>query len=192
MPELLLRPALQDDIEILWRFLAIAAYEPDAAAAEAVPVVALHLAGWRRPCDSGAIAEHDGVAVGAAWARQFSKDEEPVFYVDDRTPEVSIGVAEDVRGGGVGASLLRALQREAERRGVGLCLNVRDTNPAMGLYEKIGFRRVSGTEVKNRVGGFSYGMALAGRAALLTEGATGQPGKVEGRIRGSIPPRNPL
>lgn len=158
MPELLLRPALQDDLEILWRFLAVAAYEPNLAAAKAVPVVALHLAGWRRPFDFGVIAEYDGIEIGAAWARQFSKEEEPIFYIDNRTPEVSIGVVESFRGQGVGASLLRALRLEADRRGVGLCLNVRDTNPAVRLYQKIGFERVHGTEVKNRVGGFSFGM----------------------------------
>jgi ribosomal protein S18 acetylase RimI-like enzyme len=161
MPELLLRPALQDDLEILWRFLAIAAYEPNSAAAKAVRVVALHLSRWQRTCDFGVIAEHGGVAIGAAWARQFSKVEEPIFYVNDRTPEVSIGVVENLRGQSVGTSLLRALRLEADRRDVSLCLNVRDTNPAVRLYQKIGFQRVLGTEIKNRVGGFSFGMILA-------------------------------
>jgi hypothetical protein len=39
------RPATQDDLTILWDFLAIAAYEPDVDAAKAVPFVAAHLAG---------------------------------------------------------------------------------------------------------------------------------------------------
>ncbi len=154
----ILRSALQEDIETLWRFLAIAAYEPDSNSAKEVPVVALHLAGWRRPVDFGVIAEHGDVAIGAAWAQQFSRDEQPVFYLDERTPEVSIGVTENARGQGIGELLLRALMSEADRRGVGLCLNVRDANPAVRLYRKVGFRRVHGTEVTNRVGGFSFGM----------------------------------
>jgi hypothetical protein len=40
------RPATQGDLTILWGFVAIAAYEPDADAAKAVPFVAAHLAGW--------------------------------------------------------------------------------------------------------------------------------------------------
>ena len=79
------RPAIQDDLGLLWDFLAIAAYEPDVDAAKAVPFVAAHLAGWRRPEDFGFIAELDGVAIGAAWARQFSPDEQPAFHVDERT-----------------------------------------------------------------------------------------------------------
>src|SRR5439155_12134243 len=72
-----IRPATGDDLAILWNFLAIAAYEADVAAARAVAFVATHLAGWRRAEDFGFVAERDGAAVGAAWARQFSPEEEP-------------------------------------------------------------------------------------------------------------------
>lgn len=161
MTKTLLRPAAHDDLETLWRFLAIAAYEPDLDTAKEIPVVAVHLADWQRPVDFGVIAEQNGIAIGAAWARQFSTDEEPVFYVDNRTPEVTIGVAEDFRGQGVGELLIRALRLEANQRAVGLCLNVRDTNPAIRLYQRVGFQRVDGTEFKNRVGGISLGMVLA-------------------------------
>jgi len=157
-----IRPARQDDLEILWDFLAIAAYEPDAAAARALPVVAAHLAGWKRSQDFGFIAERDGVPIGATWARQFSPDEAPPFYVDERTPELSIGVKDGVRGLGIGERLLRELIAEAGRREVGLCLNVRDTNPALRLYERMGFEIVEGSAVRNRVGGLSIGMVLRG------------------------------
>jgi hypothetical protein len=59
------RRATQDDLTILWDFLAIAAYEPDVHAAKAVPFVAFHLAGWQRSEDFGFIAERDGTAIGA-------------------------------------------------------------------------------------------------------------------------------
>jgi GNAT superfamily N-acetyltransferase len=156
-----IRLATQDDLDILWDFLAIAAYEPDAGAAKAVPFAAAHLAGWQRSEDFGFIAESDAVAIGAAWARQFSSDEQPAFYVDDHTPEITIGVTERVRGQGVGGTLLRALIAEAARRGIGLCLNVRHDNPARRLYERIGFRLVPGSAVPNRVGGTSFGMVYA-------------------------------
>ena len=53
MPDLVIGPAVQDDLEVLWDFLAMAAYEPDAEAAKAVPSAAKYLVGWQRPGDSG-------------------------------------------------------------------------------------------------------------------------------------------
>jgi GNAT superfamily N-acetyltransferase len=105
------------------------------------------------------IAERDGAPIGAAWARQFSPDEEPLLYIDEHTPEVTIGA----RGQGVGGALLRALLAEAGRRGVGLCLNVRHDNPARRLYERSGFL-LAGPGVPNRVGGTSICTVCSGSA----------------------------
>ncbi len=160
MTEIELRPAVQGDLEILWDFLAMAAYEPNAAAAKAVPMICTFLDGWRRPGDFGFVAERDGLAIGAVWARQFASREDSWFYIDDRTPEISIGVREDGRGQGAGEMLLRALIVEATSRGLRLCLNVRSTNPARHLYERLGFRVVPEMTVRNRVGGRSFGMLL--------------------------------
>ena len=93
-----IRSATRDDLGVLWDFLAIAACEADIAAAKAVPFVAAHLEGWQRSEDFRFIAERDAETIGAAWARQFSPDEQPAFYVDGCTPEVTIGVSKAARG----------------------------------------------------------------------------------------------
>ena len=160
MPDLVIRPAVQDDIEVLWDFLALAAYEPDAEAAKAVPPVAKYLGGWQRPGDFGFIAEQNGEIIGAAWARRFSAEELRVPYGDEEAPKVSIGVKPNARGQSVGEKLMRALIGEAARRGLGLCLSVRSDNPARRLYERLGFRDIPGSAVTNRAGGMSIGMAL--------------------------------
>ena len=58
-----IRPAVSGDLDLLWDVLAIAAHDPDAAAAPAVPMAAAHVAGWQRPGDFGLMAEPSGVAV---------------------------------------------------------------------------------------------------------------------------------
>lgn len=158
MDRLDIRPVAEADVPMLWHFLAIAAYEPDARAAGEQPVVAAHLANWPGNEDFGFVAWMDGRLVGAAWVRQFSRDESPSVYLGDRTPELSIGVEEDVRGKGVGTQLLDALLHEAGRREIDVCLTVRHTNPAMRLYQGRGFERLPHLDVPNRVGGISHVM----------------------------------
>ena len=160
MPDLVIRPAVQDDLKVLWDFLAMAAHEPDAEAAKAVPSVAKYLVGWQRPGDFGFVAEQNHEIIGAAWARRFSAEELRIPYGDEEAPKVSIGVKPNARGQGVGEKLMRALIDEAAGSGLGLCLSVRSENPARRLYERLGFRDIPGSAATNRAGGTSIGMAL--------------------------------
>jgi ribosomal protein S18 acetylase RimI-like enzyme len=159
MSNVVIRAATPEDLDLLWEYLAIASFEPNSAAAKAVPILASYLKDWPRPGDFGLIAEQDGVPLGAACARQFSPADEK-FPFGDGTPELSIGVNEPARGKGIGETLLRALIAEATARGLGLGLSVRHTNPARRLYERLGFRAVPGMIAPNRAGGQSIGMVL--------------------------------
>ncbi len=58
-------------------------------------------------------------------------------------PELSVGIVPGRRRQGVGTRLLRALTAEARRSGLpGLSLSVELDNPAVGLYERLGFSTV--------------------------------------------------
>ena len=74
-------------------------------------------------------------------------DEEPVgrMFVarrDDGLRLVDISISPERRGTGIGTNLIRELQAGAEREGVPLRLQVMKNNPALRLYERLGFTKI--------------------------------------------------
>jgi ribosomal protein S18 acetylase RimI-like enzyme len=115
----------------------------------ALPEMAHYVANWPLEGDQGFIAE-DEQPVGAAWWRSFPAHDPGYGYVNDHTPEISIGVSSSHRRRGVGTLLLDALISEARTRSIAaLSLSVDPDNGALRLYRKLGFEVVgaSGTSV---------------------------------------------
>jgi ribosomal protein S18 acetylase RimI-like enzyme len=154
----MIRPVRLADEPFLWQCLALAAHEPSAEAVAAIPSAARYVNNWGRPGDFGLVAEIDEAPAGAIWARQFTLAEEPHVFVDERTPELVVALLPEARGRGVGRRLLHALAERARNRHPALCLTVRAENPALRLYERVGFERLPGSERINRLGGTSIGM----------------------------------
>lgn len=75
------------------------------------------------------------------------KDDVPVgrLYVDHRAEEIrliDIALLPQHRRAGIGSKLMRELLGEATRSGKPVRIHVERHNPALGLYERLGFRRV--------------------------------------------------
>lgn len=75
-------------------------------------------------------------------------DEQPVgrLYVDrwpDQTRVVDIAVLPEYRNLGIGTVLLKALMAEAAEAGKPLTIHVEQYNPALRLYERLGFTRIA-------------------------------------------------
>ena len=80
--------------------------------------------------------------LGAAWCRLF--DAYNYGFLDASTPVLAIAVAEPHRNRGIGTALLTALATAARADDIpALSLSVGATNPALHLYERIGFTRVA-------------------------------------------------
>jgi GNAT superfamily N-acetyltransferase len=79
------------------------------------------------------IVEIDGEPVGRLYVYRGAKD---VRIVD-------IALQPSVRGRGVGGTLLRQLIAEALPSGKTLSIHVERFNPAMRLYQRLGFRKVN-------------------------------------------------
>jgi GNAT superfamily N-acetyltransferase len=146
-----IRRATAVDSAFLYEMLAVAVdwrRETPRPATDVVaePGIAKYVVGWPRDGDVGFIAEEGSVAVGAAWWRTFGTLDAGYGFVDEFTPEVSIGVVHRARRRGVGRELLQALIQEAKRAGVpALSLSVEADNPAASLYRRLGFAEVSNT-----------------------------------------------
>jgi ribosomal protein S18 acetylase RimI-like enzyme len=67
------------------------------------------------------------------------------LYLDRRAAEiriVDIALVPEARGRGVGSALLCAILAEGERDGLPVTIHVECFNPALRLYERLGFRKV--------------------------------------------------
>jgi ribosomal protein S18 acetylase RimI-like enzyme len=83
-------------------------------------------------------------------------DTEPAGWsVIDRSEDaiqlIDIAVATEMRGRGVATWRIRQLQAEAESAGRRLRLSVVVTNPAIELYQRLGFRRTGGDAVRHHM-----------------------------------------
>ena len=137
---MLLRPITGADVPFLERmFVAAADWNPATAKGaehwRVDPMMEKYVGAWR-DSDFGFLAEDDGRPVGAVWMRYFTAAHPGYGFVDEQTPELSIGVHEDVRGQGVGRALMGAAIGAAPDR---LSLSVEDGNRAIHLYESFGF-----------------------------------------------------
>lgn len=109
------------------------------------PAIAHYVEGWPRTGDFGVVAEDDH-PIGAAWWRYLSGRDPGYGYVEDGIPELSIAVAAELRGSGVGRLMLQQLIAEAQSRDLpGVSLSVEVDNPARRLYTTGGFSDVAHT-----------------------------------------------
>ena len=162
-----IRAALPDESTLIFSFLTLAARMQESGEpiqkALSDPELTRYWQNWGREGDLGLVAESDslGFPVSCAWVRLFSREEAGADYVGEDIPELAIGTVPTARGKGVGARVLQALLDLCETRYSGVSLSVRINNPAIRLYERVGFRRTSESPIVNRVGTESVIMLLS-------------------------------
>lgn len=161
-----LRPVGPADEAVLWQMLFYAARMDKETGktvedAKVAPDLAKYVTGWGRAGDLGVIAEGGAPpsAVGAAWVRLYRGADKAFSPTDDDTPELAMAVAPAYMGQGIGTQLLSHLIDAARPHYPALALNVRAENPALRLYQRLGFVIVG--ELTNRVGTRSYDMRLS-------------------------------
>jgi GNAT superfamily N-acetyltransferase len=144
-----LRPLTRADEPFLWEMLYLAIHvEPGSTPPPrdivCQPDLAKYVANWGRPGDSGVVAIDGDRPVGAAWLRLFTASDKGYGYVADNIPELSTAMLPNYRGKGVGTLLLSRIldSVRAAKTYAAISLSVSPTNPAVRLYERLGFKTV--------------------------------------------------
>jgi ribosomal protein S18 acetylase RimI-like enzyme len=78
------------------------------------------------------IIERDGVSIGRLYVAHWERE---IRIMD-------IALLPEHRGSGIGTQLLRTLQDEARSAGKSLTIHVERFNPALELYQRLGFQQV--------------------------------------------------
>ena len=154
----LIRSATPKDEPTIWQMLMHAAHESSLSVVTSNPALARYVESWGRSGDLGVVAEQQNIPVGAAWVRLWNKHNRGYGYVADEVPELAIATLPNYRAQGIGTQLLTKLLALAELQYSAISLSIRADNPALRLYERIGFVPVAGSDVINREGGRSFSM----------------------------------
>jgi len=142
-----IRPIQPADQGPLWELLHVALWDPPPAglrprAVLEHPDVRIYAEGWGRADDVGVVGEGErGEIVGGAWMRVVP-GKRGLAYVDDSTPQLGIAVMPAYQRRGFGRRLLEAALEAARAHGFRqVALTVHPANPAIALYEELGFRK---------------------------------------------------
>ena len=93
--------------------------------------------------DCALIAEAEGKAIGAVWAR-IMKD---YGHLDDYTPSFAISLYKEYRGYGIGTAMMKEMLRLLRIKGYKRAsLAVQKANYAVKMYKNVGFRVVDENE----------------------------------------------
>lgn len=147
-----IRPLTSEDQDFLWEIVYHAIHvppgaEPPPRSILSEPGVSKYVCEWGRPGDYGLLAEDSESLeiMGAAWLRLFTRQDPGYGFLDENIPELSVALFPGFRGKGVGTALMTRIFDHAKTLYPAVSLSVVATNPALRLYERLGFQRVSVT-----------------------------------------------
>ena len=140
----------KSDEPFLWEMLYQALYVPEGEPPFPLeilqqPEIKIYVENWGADSDQGVIALNDDRPVGAVWVRKMKA----YGFVAEDIPELTIAVLPEFRGSGIGANLMKQLFSFISPNYEAVSLSVTAANPAMKLYQRLGFEteKVEGNSV---------------------------------------------
>ena len=144
-----IRSLTSADQLLLWEMLHLATFVPPGYPPPERSTLehsdsAKYVRDWGRVNDSGFVAiDANNQPLGAVWLRLFVGEEKGISYIDDFTPELGIAIFPEYRGQGIGTSLLTRLIETSSASYEQISLSVMGENPAVRLYQRLGFEVVA-------------------------------------------------
>ncbi len=139
----IIREIRPEEHNLLWEFLYQAIYlpvgvDPPPRSVIDLPELQIYIADFgTQPGDHCLVAEVGEKVVGAAWCRIM----EDYGHIDNDTPSLAISLLPEYRGQGTGTQLLNGLLLLLRENGYHRAsLSVQKENPALHLYQRVGFQ----------------------------------------------------
>lgn len=145
----IIRKMLKEEYSLLEDFLYEAIFVPEGVLPPQKsiilqPELQVYLTDFgKRKDDIAFVAEIDGKAAGAVWARIMND----YGHIDDDTPSLAISLYKEYRGLGIGTAMLKEMLCALEKEGYArTSLAVQKANYAVKMYQKAGFEIVDENE----------------------------------------------
>jgi maltose O-acetyltransferase len=106
------------------------------------PRLARYISNWKEKEICVIAEDGEGKRIGACWLRWFSRENPGYGFTHPDVPELSISVLPGYRGQGIGTMLMNAVIAQMPEGTFGISLSVDRRNPAVHLYQRIGFRSI--------------------------------------------------
>lgn len=145
----IIREMLKEEYSLLEDFLYEAIFIPEGISAPPKsiimqPELQVYINDFgRKKDDTAFVAEVDGKAAGAVWARIM----DDYGHIDDSTPSLAISLYKEYRGQGMGTAMLKEMLSALKQKGYArTSLAVQKANYAVKMYQKAGFEIVDENE----------------------------------------------
>ncbi len=151
--DVIIRKILMEEYFFMEDIMYEAVYHPDSKnpyPKEVIylPQVRVYWDNWGKGTDDHCLVAIVGSKpVGAVWIRTFQGELKGCGVVDEHTPEIAIALFEEYRGKGIGTQMMEQMIALMKSEGYAqVSLSITKGNPAIRLYERLGFQTIDENE----------------------------------------------
>ena len=150
---MVIRKMLSEEYFLMEGLMYEAVYQPDPSNPYPkdiiyLPQVRIYWDNWGAEKDDHCLVSFvENKIAGAVWVRTFQGEFRGYGYIDGQTPELAIAIFEEYRNKGIGTQLMNYMIELLQAKGYPqVSLSITKGNPAVRLYERLGFKVIDENE----------------------------------------------